>query len=243
MDDSVVFNFGLKRLPHTQAAKKNVYAEWIEFPPLCVNTTNFVTTAKLSERVNVAKIVEKFPFCKIVKENMEKVSLPTIQPYRDGKIYDFGAIGFCGNATFREARVIADQFVDLLRGSSNPDIRIVDFNTSNVGCLMDFDFVLDIYKYNADKPEAIFEESNFGGSRLGGEHKFLVSRAHVTTFKEKINVVSAANERDVCWDIMRLFDEYRKCGHPIGSRKARKILNPPKKEALEPVTKRRRIHL
>lgn len=240
MEDSLVISDDKPYLPFSAQDPPDLFNVWINYPDLCVNLTNFVSTAKLDKPVDLQKIFAKYPYCEILQSNLKRICLPSQYPYRHAKLYDYGLISFTGNATFRESRAIADRYLELIRDADQPDVNIATYSLSNIGCLMNFDFVLDIEEYNKDKPDAIYDTETFVGSRLYGEPKRLVSHACVTTFKRNINIVNATNDRDVCFDIERLYYKYAKHAHAVNSEKGQALLVKPEKKKRETGTRKRK---
>lgn len=192
----------------TDAKTPNVFQIWNEFPPKCVNLSNYVTRAKLNQKIDILKFTENYPFCQFKSKNWGSVSLSTIFPFRYAVIYTSGMINFSGNSDFRTSRVIAERYVKMIQDIGYKDIEIINFRLVNITCGMGLDFIMDVKQYNKSRKDTLRTKNDFAGSRHLKLASTLVSGASVTVFKEKINIVGTARERDVCFDLARLYETY-----------------------------------
>lgn len=204
----------LKYLYEPNLKPVELYKEWISMPAGCIQATNYVSRAKLSHPIDINRFIERYPFCEIDLKNDEGISLSTRYPPRFAVIYSSGMIKFSGEGSFRSSRLIAEKYVGMIRECGYPDIDIVDYSLVNIGCIMEFPFDLDIEEYNKTRNDAIYIPGSFAGSRYENQASELASNAVITLFKEKLNVVGANSARYVCYDLMRLYDKYKRFGRP-----------------------------
>jgi TATA-box binding protein (TBP) (component of TFIID and TFIIIB) len=215
--------------PHTQQYIP-IFNQWVEYPPKCVNISNYVTRAALSEPIKVSKFAKELPFCKMNVKNWDSASLATQYPYRFASIYDTGIIKFSGASSLRASRAITDRYVDLMRSCGYPNIRVLQSRAVNIGCCFNFDFALDIKAYNETMECSVYLADNFVGSRDASLSNKLVSNATVTVFTNGVNIVGATSERDVCFDIERLHRKYELYKLPDGAEQVHNTRKPQKQQ-------------
>lgn len=197
------------RLPIVKSpASRNIFHRWIEFPPECINVSNYVTRARLSEPINIRDFVNKYPFCEI-KTNWRSISLSSRYPFRKASIHPSGLINFSGDSNFRIARAVADRYLKMIQECGYPNIKITNFRVVNLTCMMDFPFSIDVNKWHKSNKDSIKFKGGFVGVRQQKLASTLASGASITVFKDKVNVVGTWNEHVVCYDIMRQYKKYK----------------------------------
>lgn len=197
------------RLPIVKSpVARNIFHRWIEFPPECINVSNYVTRARLSEPIDIRDFVNKYPFCEI-KTNWRSISLSSRYPFRKASIHPSGLINFSGDSNFRIARAVADRYLKMIQECGYPNIKITNFRVVNLTCMMDFPFSIDVNKWHKSNKDSIKFKGGFVGVRQQKLASTLASGASITVFKDKVNVVGTWNEHVVCYDIMRQYEKYK----------------------------------